>query len=327
MKKSFDLSKKAILLTITLSILIIPQTQATAETQDEQITIVCTNTILADFTKNIAPKNDIKINYIMPAGVCPAHFDTTPSDVSKIIDADVIVSLGWEPWLSKLLKKSENEDYKEIKCTGIGEWNLPSNAIKYVENISRGLKEIYPQYNSTISSKTKKYISEINKTADQLKKMIECFNYEGKKVICMQWQKDFVEWLGLDVVDSYLPPEKLSADDKINITDTAKKENIVLVVDNLQSGTDFGATLSKDVNAEQAILTNFPGAKPNTTNYTDMIKYNTVQLIKGITIQDEKNINKEENIKSVQLQRNISLIFMIIFLLLSIVFFIMYKKK
>ena len=48
--------------------------------------IVCTNEILADFTENIVQEN-VTIDFIMPGGACPSHFDTTPSDISKILSA------------------------------------------------------------------------------------------------------------------------------------------------------------------------------------------------------------------------------------------------
>ena len=234
------MKKKHFMLYLTIVFILLSLTfNVPAEKNNDEIKIVCTNSVLADFTKNICPEN-FTVDYIMPAGVCPAHFDISPSDVSKIINADIIISLGWEPWLSKLLKNAAITNYSEIKCSNLGEWNIPSGAKKYVSKISEELSKILTRYNQTIKMKTKSYLNQINKTAEQLKDMFTRFGYEECKVVCMQWQKDFAEWLGLNVTASFGPPETLSTRDKINVTMTAKEENAILIIDNLQSGTDFG---------------------------------------------------------------------------------------
>ena len=98
------------------------------------INIVCTNSILADFTKNLLKEN-VNIEYIMPPGVCPIHFDTSPSDLSIITNTNIIISLGREPWLNSLLESSGNTNYDIITCTGLGEWSIPSGAKQYVERL------------------------------------------------------------------------------------------------------------------------------------------------------------------------------------------------
>ena len=115
--------KKALEIGILIGMIfmIVIPTNVTAEETNSDINIICTNSVLADFAENIAPENST-IDYIMPAGACPAHFDTKPSDVDKIINADVVISLGWEPWLEALLNKSGNEDYKQIICAKNNRW-------------------------------------------------------------------------------------------------------------------------------------------------------------------------------------------------------------
>ena len=106
--------------------------QINVSAAEEPIKIVCSNTVLADFTSNLIKEN-VTIDHIMPGGACPSHFDTTPGDIEKCIDADIVISLGYEPWLKPLINNSGNTDVKQIKCTGLGEWSLPSNAIKFVD--------------------------------------------------------------------------------------------------------------------------------------------------------------------------------------------------
>ena len=295
----------------------------------ETISIVCTNSVLADFTSEIITEN-VTIEYIMPAGACPAHFDTCPSDIQLIAGADIIVSLGWEPWLTSILEASENKDVAQIKCSQLGEWCLPSNAIDYVNKIRDELIILLPSYNVSIHESAQEYIAEINDTAEQLRQIIESNGCLGKKVICMQWQKDFVESLGLNITFSYGPPEGLSTQDILNVSNVAAAGDIVAIIDNLQSGTEFGGRIASESGASHVIFTNFPGAVPGADTYLEVVTYNTQQLINGIATYEYKKgdiANLEGRLNEVELQRNATILVAVIFVVLACILVIMYKKK
>jgi ABC-type Zn uptake system ZnuABC Zn-binding protein ZnuA len=321
--------KKRYLLFFVVGIIIFASiiTKVNAE---ESTNIVCTNSILADFTSNILIEN-VTIEYIMPSGVCPAFYDTCPSDVNKIVNANVIISLGSsikEPWLVDLL--DYNPDYNLIECKDLGEWNIPSGAKSYIECLKIELTKIFPELNQTIDTNTQNYLDQIDNKSKELKQTIEDAGYSGKKIICMNWHEDFNEWLGLNVTYSYGPPQGLSVQDELDIINTALNEDVYAVVDNLQSGTEFGARVASESGASHVIFTNFPQAIPGTDTYLDMISYNTEQLIKGISTYEYKQgeiSNAQNQITSLEIQRNFSLAVIGILFLLLVVVFIMYKKK
>jgi len=315
----------SVLMMVVLSSCFMLQSQA----EENTTIIICTNSMLADFTSNILTDN-VTIEYIMPAGACPAHFDTCPSDVSLIASADIIISLGWEPWLESLLTSSGNIDVEQIKCAQLGEWNIPSVAKKYVEKIRDGLSLLLPDYNNSIQTNAQNYIIQIDETAEYLQNIVINNGSVGKKVICMKWQKDFLEWLDLNVTYSYAPLEGLSVQDELDVINAASSGDICAVIDNLQSGTDFGAQVASESGASHIIFTNFPGAIPGTNTYLEMITYNTKQLMEGIETYGYKQGGIQElesQISGLELQRNTSLVVAAMFGILTCVFVVMYKKK
>lgn len=322
-------SKKYLLILLTVSLLSSFITASYAE-EGSDINIVCTNSLLADFTSNLIKEN-VSIDYIMPPGVCPAYYDTTPSDVSKIINADIIISFGSpfiEPWLSDLLEYNKNCSI--IECKNMGEWNIPSGAKKYVEHLADELSKILPSLNQTIHNNSEIYLTEINDTAQELQNLIETNDFTGKKVISMQWQKEFLGWLGLNVTYSYGPPQGLSSQDQLKIINAATNNDTCAIIDNLQSGTDFGARVASETGISHIIFTNFPGAIPGTDTYLDMITYNTEQLVKGIQTYEYKQgtISKlQKQVADLELQRDTATLLAVVFLILIVTLFIMYKKK
>ena len=325
MKKKFKKAIPLILVAFIATNIMMP----TALGEEETIQIVCTNSALADFTSNIIIDN-VTIEYIMPAGVCPAHFDTSPSDVSKIVNADIIISLGWEPWLESLLNKSGNSDYTEVKCQGLGEWNIPTGAIAYVEKITDGLKTAIPEKETIIQENADTYLTAINEKAEELKNQIETEGFTDRKIVSMEWQKDYLEWIGLNVTYYYPPPEGLSVQDELEVITAASAEGVAAVVDNLQSGTEFGARVAGESGVSHVIFSNFPGAIPNTDTYLEMITYNTDQIIKGIKSFDLTTTQTRElqsQLDAVELQRNAFGVTTIIALILCGIVFMMYRKK
>jgi ABC-type Zn uptake system ZnuABC Zn-binding protein ZnuA len=320
--------KNKYLIVAGLVILIFFSLTLTTTSNAEDINVVCSNSILADFTSNLLKEN-VSIEYIMPSGVCPAFYDTTPGDVSKIISADIIISFGsaqMEPWLSNLL--TYNSEASLIKCQDLGEWNLPSGAKIYVEHLTNELSNILPNLNETINQNSQNYIDEIDVKSSRLVQMVHANNSIGKNIICMQWQEDFLEWLGLNITSSYGPPQGLSVQDELQVIEAA--ENVCVVVDNLQSGTDFGARVASESGASHVIFTNFPGAIPGTDTYLDMIEYNTKQLIKGINTYEYKQgdiAGLQKEISDLEIQRNTSIVLTLFFVFLSTILFIMYRRK
>lgn len=293
------------------------------------VSIICTNSILADFTKNILKEN-AEIDYIMPPGACPTHFDTSPNDISKISSANILISLGLEPWLNDLIENSGNKNYTLIKCVNLGEWNIPSGAINYIDNLEKELSLILPYLQNTINENSRKYKILINSTSDNLKKIINENNYLNKKIICMKWHEDFLKWFGFSVIYSYGPPESLSTQDIINISIAASKNEVTAIVDNLQSGTDFGARISSESGSIHVIFTNFPNALPNTESYLDMIEYNIQKLINGIQTYEFKQgeiQNLENQIINIEIQRNALFVAFLITTLIAMILLIIYIKR
>jgi len=321
---------KNFFLFIVIGIIFFSTFSIKASANEDSINIICTNSVLADFVSNIITEN-VTIDYIMPPGICPAFYDTTPSDVNKIVTADIIVSFGspaMEPWLGDLLDYNPSGDL--IECKDLGEWNYPSGAKIYIEYLESEFSILYPELNDTIHLNAEQYTDEIDVKFVELQNKIKNNSYEDKKVICMGWLKDYIEYIGLNVTYSYGPPQGLSLKDELDVINAASSNDVCAVIDNLQSGTDFGARVASESGASHVIFTNFPDAIPGTKTYLDMISYNTDQLIKGIGTYEYKRgelAELESQVSDLELQRNLFLILAVIFIILALTFLIMYNKK
>ena len=255
------------------------------EINKEKTTVVCTTTLLGGFVKKIG-KDRIKVTAIVPQGMCPAHYDIKPSDIQAISRASLVFSHGMESWLENLIEASRNKTLKEVKIKG--EWDSPTLVIKQLELINEALCEANPSDKNYFEKNRTSLISCINEAARKIKNRAKELNLSQVNVLCIKWQEDFAHWLGLNVIATYPPPERISIKQVLELTKKGKENGVTLIIDNLQSGTDFGAKLASQIGATQMVLTNYPGAVPEVKDYVEMLKYNSRQIFNGINKQNEK---------------------------------------
>lgn len=294
---------------ITVGFLLSVVSLGIASGEDEKVVVICTNSVLADFATNVFGDeldDAVEIEFIMPAGVCPSHFDTSPSDVVTIASADVVISLGWEPWLSDLLESSGNDDVYEIACPGLGEWNIPTGATLHLDRIAEGLSEFRPEWNSTFNANALDYSAEIASSYETARQMIQSEGLNRTRVVSIEWYAEFLEGLGFEVVKTYGPPEGLSTADVLEISAACDDPDVAMVVDNLQSTVDFGTQLAADYGKIHVVLSNFPEAIPGKYTYLDNFEYNVDELVNGAVAYDTMQSDLsdlESEVSSLEFQR------------------------
>jgi ABC-type Zn uptake system ZnuABC Zn-binding protein ZnuA len=244
----------------------------------EKITIVCTTSILKNYVEEVG-KDLIEVIDIVPAGMCPAHYDIKPSDIDAISRACLILSQGIEPWLNDLIKASGNKNFKKITVEGS---TVPPKATEEIQTIKDALCEVDSENTPYYEANAREFISSIEKIAEGIKKKAKELQVQKYKVICIKWQEYFTRWVGFDIVRTYPPPERISLKETLKLVKMGKELNVSLVVDNLQSGTDFGTKLASEIGAAHVVSINFPGSVPGTETYVKMIEYKANQLFNAI---------------------------------------------
>jgi ABC-type Zn uptake system ZnuABC Zn-binding protein ZnuA len=182
-----------------------------------------------------------------------------------------------EPWLDDLLAASQNETVEKIHVAG--PWNTPQLAKEKIERVRDALSRVCPEQRDTYMRNADRAVEAIDTVADTIKKDAEPLEVETITVLCMDWQRSFVEWIGFDIAASYAPPETLSVKDVNDLLGIGKEKDVALVCDNLQSGTEIGSEIAAEIHAHHVVLTNFPDAVPETETITKMIQYNARQLL------------------------------------------------
>ena len=212
---------------------------------------------------------------LVQPGLCPADFDMKPGYVVAVSKATILFKqdIPGEFWLAGLLEVAGNSNLTVVAISGA--YNTPEGAKNYIRGVGGNLSQIL---DIDLDSKISEMLTDVDDVSSWMASQAETLQASNVKVICMSWLETFIESAGFNVVATYNPPETLSAGDITALLETAQTEGVALVVDNLQIDVEFGAGIASQVGAEHVVLTNFPGAIPDTETLSKMLEYNAEQL-------------------------------------------------
>jgi len=285
----------------------------------EKPVVVCTTSVLASIVKDLAA-DEVIVEVIASPAICPAHYDVKPSDIEAFRKADLILMHGIEPWVEEL-KKASGTNAPIVKIPG--PWNTPKALKDKYTKVANALSEYL---GIDISERLSKCLESIDETANWLQKYAEEHGFKDKPVVSMLWQKSFIEFLGFKVVATYGPPEKVSAKQYESIITNATRSHAVLVIDNIQSGTELGKKIANEIGAIEVAISNFPGIAPNLNNVTSVMKWNAQQIAKALENMEVKlEINKLRN--EINTWRTISISVIIIAIIELAIIIIMAKLR
>ena len=288
MKKNKKMSILGI--TLLLSTLLLSVTVAEAQESTEKPIIVCTTSAVGSVVESFVGDTADVVVLVQP-GLCPADFDMKPSDVFAVSNAQILFkqNIQGEFWLEGLLEAAGNENLTQVAIPGA--YNTPQGAKNYINWVGGNLSQIL---SIDLDSEISEMLNEIDEVSSWISTQAEALDASNVNVICMSWLKTFIESAGFNVVAIYNPPETLSTGDITALLQTAQTEGVALVADNLQIDVEFGEGIASEVGAEHLVLTNFPGAIPNTETLPKMLRYNAEQLFNSTVAWQTKSTLQAE---------------------------------
>ncbi len=275
----------------------------TAYSVENKPIVVASTSVLASIVEDLAG-DKVRVVYMVSPSMCPGHYDVKPGDVVTISEARLVLYHGFEPWVKELIGAVNSTGSWNGSLVRIsGNWNTPDSLKKLYIRVAEALKD---SLGIDVSARLEKCLKKIDEVAEELKNIARENNFENKPVVVMLWQKPFVEYLGFKIVATYGPPEKLSPKDISIIEENATRNHAILVIDNMQSGTELGSKIARDIGAVHVVLINFPDSVRGVNNVTQMMLYNAKLLAEAV--HDYKYIAENTQLRSeVDLWRTVSI--------------------
>ncbi|MFH1283451.1 MAG: zinc ABC transporter substrate-binding protein [bacterium] len=222
----------------------------------EKGAVVVTTSMLEVIVRNIV-KDNIDVVSLCPGSLCPGHSDISAERMVRLHKANLVIKHGWEKYLDNVLDKLEDAPIEVRSVDFLENGMIPDAHVKLVNKVFSILSKQWPYYEKTFYTNKEKYIAEIRKKADLLRPDIE--KLKGLKVVCSEKLVSLLKNLGMDIVDHYGRPESFTVRKIRDLMLKIRKEDVVLIVNNMQSGSDAGELFEREnPKIKQINITNFP---------------------------------------------------------------------
>ena len=290
MEKVINSMTKRILipLLLTVCLLVTVIISGCSEQDNTKLKVVTSTSLIAQIVERVGGDRVDVVN-IIPPGQCPGHFDCTPGDIQKLVDADLFMLHGWqgEVFSEELIASANNEELTVARLNvKVGEnmnWMAQPVQSAAVDQIVGILGQADEGGAAEYEAAATAFKDKITAKGIEVKEELAKINPAGIKVLCGQQQTGFLKWAGFDVIGMYGEPDTLTPQVVKDLVDTGNENNVTLVIDNMQSGIDAGAGIAEEIGARQVTLSNFPGGYENTETWEKTIDYNVELLIDTVT--------------------------------------------
>lgn len=266
--------------------------------------ILTTFTVLADMAQNVSGDKAI-VESITKTGAEIHGYEPTPSDLVRGKDADLILDngLNLERWAERFYNSFSQVPHvtltEGIQPVNIAEdayrgkpnphaWMSPQNALVYVDNIRKQLRQLDPDNAATYDANAEQYSEQIRAIDTKLKKAISAIPLDKRYMVSCEGAFSYIARdYGLKEV--YLWPvnaERQSTPKQIEkVINVVKKNQIPAVfcestVSNesqLQVAKETGATFGGVFYVDSLSSADGPAS-----TYLKLLEYNVNTLIKGL---------------------------------------------
>jgi zinc transport system substrate-binding protein len=240
---------------------------------DDARSVVVTTSLLEEAVRAVRPSGEnIEIVSILPPSSCPGHFDISPRVLPTIRSSVMLIRHDYQQVLDEKLHQSGVGNVNLVSVSSINSPLIPASYHSIVDQIGARMSLAFPGHCSEIIAATDR-VKSLTETLE-IRIGEKAVKWNGTPVIAAVHVRDFVEWLGFEVVAVLERAEDTTPRDIERLMHTDAK----LIIANLQEGTRIAEMLSDRLLVPYAVLSNFPGIDGYGRGYEDLVEQNVAKV-------------------------------------------------
>lgn len=247
---------------------------------------ITAGTSLVQELANELMQTKIPVRTLLPPDMCPGHYDMRPGDIEAVARCRLLLIQPWQkemPNISGAIKAA-GISQDRVKVVPVeGNWMVPEKRAEAARAMGNMLAEAYPDQKDFILAQAETLAAQSLSVGKAVRERLAVVQPASIPVLCNEQQEPFVQWAGFHVVKSFGRPEGVSVAQVDELARHAKDDGVVLVIDNMQSGsTKMGESLAHTTATVHVLLSNFPGSEPGMETWERMVNKNTDKLLAGV---------------------------------------------
>jgi ABC-type Zn uptake system ZnuABC Zn-binding protein ZnuA len=233
------------------------------------LSVVVTTSMLETAIHSVLPPTaKIDVIRLLPPGSCPGHFDLSPSALPALRAARLVIRHDYQDVLEEKVNAIGNLRLDVLAARTPGSLLIPENYQSLVNDVAQVLSALAPEYADELLAAAQAQSAANGELSREIRR--EAQAWAGTPVISSSTQKQFCEWLGLQVVGTLNRPEEISPREYQRLLALRP----ALLVANLQEGPEAALSLGRRLGVPVAVVSNFPGADGYGSDYEGLLREN-----------------------------------------------------
>ena len=282
------------------------QTGGTGPSAPGALRVVATTTVLADLVQQVG-KERVNVHSLVPRGGEVHTFDPSPSDASKVADAQLLVinGLGLDDWLGDMAADAGADNVPMVRLAeglqGVaylegddhdGEpfnphlWLNVEYGVLYVERLTDALAEADPDDADAYRANADDYIAELQELDGWAREQMAGIPDTNRKVISFHEAFPyFAEAYDLEIIGTVVdaPGQDPSAGEVTALIDTIRNEEAAAIFTEAQFPTTAAERISEETGLKiVGTLYNDSVGEAPADSYIGMMRWNVEQVVEAL---------------------------------------------
>lgn len=251
------------------------------EAGQDQPEIAVTNSYLQSAVEDLCGE-DMNTLCLAPPGMCPGHFDMSPSQVSELCKCKILLLFDFQKSIEgSLSRMKDNGLQMGIVKTQPG-LCVPQTYVAICREVADILSAEYPgraeQYEQRLSSIQKR----MEKTQAQLHASVAQSGAASANVIASNHQAHFTRWLGLETIATFAGSDMETMSNISDCLSKAEGRDVRFVIANKQEGTALAESMANRLHAKAVVFSNFPVLDADGAAFDQLLAENVQALVKAV---------------------------------------------
>ena len=240
--------------------------------------IATTTSYLEAATTDVAG-DEVRIIRLAEPGTCPGHFDIRPSQVQELRQCRVLLRFDFQKSLDGLLTSSETNGPRVAEVAISGGMCQPQTYLTACRQVAEALISVDLLDRTTAQKRLELIGFRLDQLSQQATNQIAQAGLRGAPVIASRHQKEFCQWLGLNVVANFRPADTASVGEIQEAIGAGKVDHVNLVIANLPEGRRTADALAERLKAKTVVFDNFPNVHKGKISFDQMLAANVQRLL------------------------------------------------
>jgi len=240
--------------------------------------IAVTNSYLGCAVRELCG-DDTEVLCLVPPGMCPGHFDISPLQVNQLCGCRMLLLFDFQKQVEGTLSRVKERGLKTALVREAGGLCVPETYLAVCREVGDILSSEYPERKARYQQRLTVIEKDMKHLQEELLEKVQQAGISSAKVLVSNHQVDFVSWLGLETIATFVGSDIETVAGIEQCIRKAKDQGVRFVIANKQEGTALAKALAERLGARAVVFGNFPELSGGASGFGALLRANVKALL------------------------------------------------